>query len=343
MSRLTAQLLRAFTLPGAARMLTPLLRERATVLVLHRLKDLERGIPGSDPDAIRAALAYLRRERFEIVSLEEIVRRSVEGEPPLRGAVAFTLDDGYAEQGLRLASLFAEFDCPSTTFVTTGFLDGHLWMWWDRIEYLLRHTAERRLTVELGEREVSLSWEDDAGRGGEQARLMEACKKVDDGEKHRAIARLADAAGVELPEQPPPEYAPMSWSDLRSCERQGMRFGPHTVTHPILSRTAADAMRRELAESWDRLCAEAEHPVPVFCYPNGQPGDYGDREYAVLRELGFRAAVTGLPGYVERCNGGDGFEEYQLNRFPLSDRLANVAQYVSGFERLKDVVRGATR
>ena len=56
--------------------------------------------------------------------------------PPLNRAVAFTIDDGYVEQATVAAPVFAEFDCPVTTFVTSGFLDRALWFWWDQIEYV---------------------------------------------------------------------------------------------------------------------------------------------------------------------------------------------------------------
>jgi hypothetical protein len=122
----------------------------------------------------------------------------------------------------------------------------------------------------------------------------------------------------------------------------GMQFGPHSVSHPILSRCSDDNLWLELATSWDRLRAEAEAAVPIFCYPNGQIGDFGDREFAALQKLEFIAAVTGLPGYIEGCGSRNGFESYQLRRYPFSDQLTTVLQYASGFERLKDVVRGAT-
>jgi len=89
------------------------------------------------------------------------------------------------------------------------------------------------------------------------------------------------------------------------------------------------------------LRAEAAGAVPIFCYPNGQPEDFGEREFTVMRELGFSAAVTGLPGYVERSPSGEGFEGCQLRRFPLSDRSTNFMQPALGFERIKQVVRGA--
>jgi peptidoglycan/xylan/chitin deacetylase (PgdA/CDA1 family) len=334
-----SQLLGALALPGVARALTTLLRGRATVFMQHRLSDPDRGIHGNQPQAVRAALAFLRRERFEIVTLEEIVRRSLDGQPPMRGAVAFTLDDGYADQGLPTASLFAEFDCPATVFVTTGFLDGDLWMWWDQIEYVLRHTGMRQVAVDLGGQEVTLSWEDEASRVREQRRFTQSCKTVSDPELRRSITQLAQSAGVTLPEKPPPEYEPMAWSELRASERKGMQFAPHTVSHPVLSRTTDEQSRRELTVSRNRLREETDAFVPIFCYPNGQIGDYSDREFATLEELGFSAAVIGAPGYVERC-ASTGFERFQLRRFALADQLTTVIQHASGFERVKQTIRG---
>ncbi len=36
----------------------------------------------------------------------------------------------------------------------------------------------------------------------------------------------------------------MSWDQARLCEERGMTFGPHTVTHPILSRAATLGQNR---------------------------------------------------------------------------------------------------
>jgi peptidoglycan/xylan/chitin deacetylase (PgdA/CDA1 family) len=167
------------------------------------------------------------------------------------------------------------------------------------------------------------------------------CKGVSDAEKHEAIDRLAEAAGVELPSQAPPRYAAMTWSELRSWEQRGMTFGPHTVTHPILSKATDEQSRRELAGSWERLQVMATRPAPVFCYPNGQPGDYGAREYATLRDLGLRGAVVGTPGYASTARfHGRTEAPYQVRRFNYPEDSLVVAQYVSGAERLREWAGG---
>jgi peptidoglycan/xylan/chitin deacetylase (PgdA/CDA1 family) len=76
----------------------------------HRLRHSKRDTPGRDPEMLRQVLSYLRRDRYQLLSLVELLRR-LDGEgPPLRRAVAFTIDDGYLDQAEIGAPLFAEFD-----------------------------------------------------------------------------------------------------------------------------------------------------------------------------------------------------------------------------------------
>jgi hypothetical protein len=122
-----------------------------------------------------------------------------------------------------------------------------------------------------------------------------------------------------------------------------MSFGPHTVTQPILAHTRADQSRREIELSWQRLQSEAAQPVPIFCYPNGQPSDYGDREIIVLRALGFAGAVVGTNGYAEsQAIAADPVARFRVQRFGYPNDLRAFTQCVSGLERVNQLVRGAT-
>ncbi|MGK4006160.1 polysaccharide deacetylase family protein [Sorangium sp. So ce1036] len=284
------------TVPWATRPFARVMRGRATILVLHRLADPARGIPGVDPRDLRRALEFLRSERYPVVSLERVFRGLAGEAPPLDRAVAFTLDDGTLDQATVAAPLFAEFDCPATLFVMTGYLDGKLWCWWHRVEHVFQTTRRREISVWLGGVLLVYRLDDRSGRARLARDFMERCKHVPEPEKLRAIERLAAAAEVELPERPPARYAPMSWDDVRAWEARGITFGAHTVTHPVLSRTDDAQSAQEITESWARLRAEARCPVPIFCYPNGHVGaDFGPRETATLRALGFRGAVTNSP------------------------------------------------
>lgn len=329
--------------PGIAASLEPLLRDRAAIFTLHRLAMPDLPFRGQDPQALRECLSYLRKHRYELLPLKEIFRRLAGEGAPLRRAVGFTIDDGYLDQAEVGAPVFAEFDCPVTTFVCTGFLDGELWMWWDKIEYVFRHTSLRAVTVGPGEGRT-YRWENDASRDRARDEFTEECKKLPDGEKQAAIEDLALMAEVELPELAPPEYAPMSWDQLRSCARGGMGFGPHTVTHPILSRVSDDGARWEIEHSAERLKVEFEASDPIFCYPNGQHGDFGAREFGILEDLGFHGAVTGYPGYASAQGWSTNpHHRFCVRRFSYPGNLGDVLQCVSGAERLKAILRGEDR
>ena len=307
--------------------------------MLHRFTDFERGVIGSEAAQLRRTLQYLIRHNYECVGLAEVFHRLAGEGPPVDGAVAFTIDDGYVEQASVAAPIFAEFECPVTTFLSTGFVDRALWFWWDQIEYVFRHANRRSLHVEL-DGTLSYRWETDVELARSQADFIRRCKLAPPSDIPSAIGLLARAAEVEIPRRPPPQYAPMTWDQVRECERSGMTFGPHSVTHPILRRANEDQARREIADSWSRLQAEVGQPLPVFCYPNGGWDDFGEREIAVLRQLGFLGAVVSESGYADAASFREEHDgPFTVPRFGLPDSGLHVIQYVSGAERVKRAVR----
>ena len=338
MPPLKAAALRAFAGSGLTALLRPLQRDAAVVFMLHRFTDPGRGVMGHDPAHVRRLLSYLRQHHYQLVALQTLLDDLARGRPAPRDAVAFTIDDGYAEQATVAGPVFAAFDCPVTTFVATGFLDGSMWFWWDRIEYVLQHSAVSVLAFEGPPGPVRYPL-DEAGRRHAQAEITSTCKQLVDERKHELIARLAAAAEVDLPEQPPAAYAPMTWDQARECERRGMTFGPHTVTHPILAGVDDSRSETEIRASWARLKTELRAPVPVFAYPNGKTGDWGEREHQILTREGLRA-VTAEPGFVtvQRYQAENG--PRLVPRFDLPAAYENFVQIVGGLERLKMRIRG---
>src|SRR5947199_34779 len=105
-------------------------RRLLSIFTLHRFTDPDLGVVGHDPALLRYHLAYLRRHHYRLFSLTDVVRQIENGGTGGWGgrapAVAFSVDDGYAGYARIAAPIFAEYDCPVTLFVTTGFLDGQL-------------------------------------------------------------------------------------------------------------------------------------------------------------------------------------------------------------------------
>jgi len=90
--------------------------------------------------------------------------------------------------------------------------------------------------------------------------------------------------------------------------RSGMRsqrrnLGPHTVSHPILSRVGEGRSDYEIAESWRVVAHETDAAVPVFCYPNGTLSDFSSPEKAVCRGRDDRSPLHDR-GFLESSASG---------------------------------------
>jgi len=332
-------LLGALTVPGVRGLLSPLRRGAGTVFMLHRITDPVTGAVGTDPAELRRTLGFLRKRGYPLVSVEELFRRLAGPDASTEYGVAFTLDDGYAEQVRVAGPIFAEFDCPATIFLTTGFLDRALWQWWDRIEFVFETSQRRRISTSLADATLGYRLEDAREREAARDDFTARCKQVANDEKLAGIERLAAAAGVDLPAAAPERYAPMDWSEVREWEGRGLTFGPHTVTHPILSRTDDHQSQAEIRGSWDRLREMAIRPTPVFCYPNGQPEDLGVRELNTIRAMGLVGALTTTMGHASASAYHARPENpFLVHRFPYPNDHRVAALFASGAERLRQAI-----
>jgi peptidoglycan/xylan/chitin deacetylase (PgdA/CDA1 family) len=341
---MSEQLKRAFvrllTIPPVAAASASLNRGRATILMLHRFRNGFAEVDGFPPEVFRAILAYLRRRDYEILDMEQLLRRLLGEGPVLRRAVSFTLDDGYVDQFEVALSVLAEFDAPANVFLTTGFLDGAVWHWWDQVDYLFRQANTPTVSVRFADTDLRYDTSTVTSRGVALGDFTERCKSVPDPVRVRAIQNLEQAVDAPLPLSPPPCYRPMTWDQVRHAERKGVRFGPQTVSHPILSRVDDQRSEWEITESWSRLNQEVARPLPVFCFPNGLASDFGQREIAVLKRIGLLGALTCRPGYADPALLANSPEaRFQLPRFAAPDYLPRVVQFVSGLERFKAGLR----
>jgi len=57
----------------------------------------------------------------------------------------------------------------------------------------------------------------------------------------------------------------------------GIRFGSHTCTHPILSKVPESEALREIRESKRRIEEATQMEVLSFCYPNGKESDFNEK------------------------------------------------------------------
>ena len=336
-------LLAPLAAPGVSRMLAGLTETSVTVFMLHRFAVPELSIEGHSPKAVGAILAALRKRRFNLISLHELFRKLKDGEP-LHRAVAFTIDDGYFDHASVAAPVFVEYDCPATIFIVSGFIDGKTWLWWDQLNYVFTETRRKELTARLAGREIPYTLDSPEARRQNGIALSLLCQDATQSDRLACMADLLREADVELPAVPPPGSAPITWDEASRLEKKGLVvFGPHTVTHPVLSSTSAEQSASEIAESWARLRAELQNPLPVFCYPHGRRRDYGAREMAQVHRLGLLGGVAGHFDDFRPQLYREPPNICRVPRFGFQDDLYAILQCVSGLASLKAKLRGYRR
>jgi peptidoglycan/xylan/chitin deacetylase (PgdA/CDA1 family) len=315
----------------------------ATIFMLHRFADPAFGNRGHSADALRANLSFLRRHRFKLIGLPELLDELEENRLGSTPAVVFTVDDGYADFARVAAPVFAEFDCPVTVFVTTGFVDGGLWMWWDKIIWAFAKSRRTSISIQIGQSSCHYALNNSEARWRGAHDLIEKLKRVSDPILQAVINDLLQLAAVELPQELPDMFRPLTWGDVAQCASHGVTFGPHTVTHPILSQVNDDRARREIEDSWERLQSATTAAIPVFCYPNGDYPSFSDRERRSVLSIGMRATVLAEQHFTSTRNRSVTTRPstIELPRFAYTEDAPQFRQIVGGMQRFKQSVRHA--
>lgn len=317
------------------------LRHSATIFMMHRFEDPSVGVTGHSARVLRSHLSFLRRNRYNVASLRDLVENLESGEPPRPRTVVFTVDDGYADFARVAAPIFAEFDCPATTFLVTDFIDGSAMLWYDSVRYLLGDSSSASHDLRVGQASWRIEWSNPSERESKIGVLLERLKRVPTTAVSAMIEELPGITGRILPTAPPERFAAMSWSEVRHWSSRGMNFGPHSLSHPVLSRTTDSRSRSEVLGSWSRLSTEVPAAVPIFCYPNGTPRDFTDRERIFVKESGMKAAVSAT-------GGGCRLEHFQEDRFAIprysyDDEPGRIRQVIVGLDGFIDHALGVAQ
>lgn len=323
--------------PWVARLVAAASGPSCVVIMMHRFErsGVERW--GHNPHQLRAVLAALRSAGIALVDLDDAVQAFRGLGPSVetlgsRLSVAFTVDDGYADAYEEAAPVFAEFDCPVTGFVVPEAVEGRCWFWWDRVDYILRHSPQRELTVPLGADLLELRWTDEHGRRIVHAALCDRMKMQDSEALEPFLAELARIAGVEMPCEVPAQDRVLGWEAMRQAERKGWRFGAHSMTHPVLSRCSDSQSQYEVQESVAAIRRQLVNPSQVFCYPVGRAQDFGSRERDLVRAAGLDMAITAIPGVLragmQRRHGDDW--PLTVPRFAYDARVGGIPRMFLG-------------
>ncbi len=285
-----------------------------------------------DRETVEIHLEVLKRH-YRITTVADACAgiREEPHSPHNRPPLVLTFDDGYASWTRNVVPALSQHGVPAIFFVCPAFLDGETLPWFEVVERYLRLYPGAEVAV--GPRRFSCQRVlDQAG----ERRALFRCLKALPLEEHRDVVRQLE---TQLPreEKDAMRKRCLSCDDVRRIRGAGFEIGAHSLSHPILSKASLACVEEEIRGSKAWLEALLQEPVRYFAYPNGGRADFGCREVAVVREAGYTAAFSALPGW----NGQD-VDRFRLRRAVVAPRgsIHRLEIAASGLlGRLEDVWR----
>jgi len=323
---------------ASSRLLRPLWRGRASIFMLHRTTTFPDVPAERMPELIGTSVRALRSAGATLTSVRNLFEMAHRGISPPPGSVAFTVDDGYWDQAT-IATAFLRSDCPVTIFLVSGFMDGKLWPWDEKLAHAVHATTRAQLEVPSLQRRYELATREQKQLAIHQ--LQDACKTLPWEDADKLLHEIWGQAGIDPGDAPPPAHRPIGWSDARALEREGVDFAPHSVTHRITSRLSDEEASHEIVHSAERLRAELARPTPVYAWPTGRAQDFKERDILLARKHGLLGAVSAETGYSDFKSAiKSPWELFSIRRFAFASQADVNVQYGTSIEELKNRVRG---
>lgn len=266
-----------------------LLRNRFYIIPYHMIVDEPNGFyPQISTRDFEKQIAHFARN-YKVISLDEIVER-VKKRNSLRGCVAITFDDGFRDNYENAYPILRKYNVPATIFLTTGYIEDGTAPWFITLRYIFMKTEKTRFQFSLNDKTISLPMQTREEKFAASDKAMACLKDCPDQERLPLLDSLCEE--LEVNDFREIENLMLTWDQIKEMSENGISFGAHTVSHPVLSRIPMEKAEKEIRESKKIIEEKVGKSVASFAYPFGKRAQYKRELFPILERLQFKCAVT---------------------------------------------------
>ncbi len=287
-----------------------------TILGYHRVvADIEKAEQNSiyglvvSKETFREHCRILKRN-FDVIGLEEAAEFLESETFSYLPKAVITFDDGYLDNYEEAFPILREFDLPATIFLPTQFIGKNETLSHDKAFWLAKTVLEQNIEIE----KIFLK----AGLSAEKAHISANASDVLDltdkivylpvEQRDIIISELEKMLEIR---DYPGEYRLLNWEMVREMNQNGISFGDHTATHPVLPLEDEKLFAIEIFESKQLLEKELGNTVFSFAYPNGK---YNESVRQQIIKAGYKVAVT-----TDKRPNKSGEDQFVLGRTCLCE------------------------
>ena len=310
-------------------------RRKAVIVTYHGFTDTRahHGIENHERkhvhvDDFRKQVAFLK-QHYQVLPLAELVRLLATGAALPERTAVITIDDGYRSTYTLAYPVLRELGVPAVVFFATEYVDAKRYLWTDRVEYAIDRAPAGEYRLQSGGVDLRLplgphslgeaGLNDVESRAAADRAVRSAIKALPQAARDEAVDALERTTGARLGAAgtAPAIYQPVEWTEAVEMARSGvMAIGSHTHSHVILTRCRPEVAAGELAASKKTIEDRLALTCDLFCYPNGRRGDFDPNTARLVRDAGYRCALTTVHG-----NNGHDADVYTLKRYPMTGRM----------------------
>jgi peptidoglycan/xylan/chitin deacetylase (PgdA/CDA1 family)/VanZ family protein len=312
-----------------------------TVLAYHRITDINaRDFCGfkpnvsASPDEFERQIAYICRHSSPI-SVGDL-ECWLDGGPRLpKRPVLVTFDDGYADNADVAWPILRTKQVPAVVFLATEHIGTGRAFLWDLVALAIESTRKSIAALPLlGEIVLSSARE----RNLATKLWVEQSKALPPLQRWLALRALLETLDVNIDESAFGALY-LSWDEVRRLASEGLDFGGHTLTHPILTKSSYLDARREIEGSRSKIASILGRAPCAFAYPNGSAKDFNPEHEKLVHDAGYAMAFSLKPGPMTFI--GARFRRMAIRRIYIGqdDDMGRFAAKLAGAARARQSSR----
>lgn len=220
-----------------------------------------------DPKVFEKQIKYLKK-KYHLVLLEDYLLNEEYLNKNHRKIASVVFDDGYKDFLEYAYPILKKHRVPCSMYLVTQSIDNNTPIWTYTVDYLFQNTKINQLTFRTGKDLgfPDLVWNNNSERLTFAKNFKPQLKGLEDEKRSLLIEDLLiNFNDVELPKN-----LFLSWDDIRELKIDGVEFGSHTVSHPMLGNIRGiNALKHELSYSRQRIKDELGSYPKTISYPIG--------------------------------------------------------------------------
>ena len=275
----------------------------ATIFMLHRVSGFEKNkLPPNEnmkvsPEFLEKFISDLKSQGYEFISID-ILHEILQKGKNIKKQIVFTLDDGYLDNYTHAYPILKKHNVPFTIYITTSFPENSAILWWYILEDLIMENKE--ILLSNGEKYSCKTSEEKIKT------FMVIREKIITLDQNYFLNQLNELLShYYIDWKKKCQELVMNWEQIIDLSKDELcTIAGHTKNHLTLNKLSDKEIIDEVIQANKLLEKKIGKQIEHFAYPFGSQNEIGQREFNIVKSLGFKTVTTTRLGniYTEHRN-----------------------------------------